>query len=484
MFSYQTINRSERRRLNYLLVLVALIAFASCRKKDAASELSLSPSEALVPAAGGTIEVTVTSTTSWTVDNSSDWCSVVSLGNNGHKLVLGIQQNNDTSERTAIITVTAGSTVKEVKIRQSGNVITYSIPPDQTGMRNISSIDLAKEMKIGWNVGNSLEAIGGETAGGNPMITQRLIDAVKQAGFNAVRIPVAWSRFTDASSFKIDTNWMARVEEVVNYVLKDNMYAIVNIHWDGGWMQPTYAKQDYVNNRLAAMWRQIAVRFRNYDDHLLFAGTNEVMVEGDYNTPKTEYYTVQNSFNQTFVSTVRSTGGRNVYRNLIVQGFNTNITYTAGFNIFKMPLDVNQKKLMVEVHYYEPYDFTLNGNSTITQWGKTATDPSKTEKGGDQSYADEKFGEMKTKFVDNGYPVILGEYGAIARLNLGSSAANAEHAGYREYYIRYITRSAINNGLIPFYWDNGFTGDKGMGLFDRASGAVAYPEIINAITGK
>jgi endoglucanase len=355
-----------------------------------------------------------------------------------------------------------------------------SIAPDQTGMRNLSSVNLAKEMGLGWNIGNSLEAIGGETAWGNPIITQRLIDSIKSAGFNSVRIPVAWSRFSNATSFKIDTSWMGRVEEVVNYVLKNNMYAIINIHWDGGWMQPTYAKQEYVNKRLSAMWRQIAVRFRNYNDRLLFAGTNEVMVDGDYGTPKPEYYTVQNSFNQTFVSTVRSTGGRNAYRHLVIQGFNTNIDHTVNF--FKPPVDVIANRLMVEVHYYDPYNFTLNENTSITQWGKNARDPSKTETWANESYADGQFQKMKSSFIDKGYAVILGEYAAIARLSLGNAVANSEYAGYRKYYIQYITKSAVDHGLIPFYWDNGSTGDKGTGIFDRSTGAAAYRDIIEAIT--
>ncbi|MEI8631952.1 cellulase family glycosylhydrolase [Vibrio sp. PP-XX7] len=96
--------------------------------------------------------------------------------------------------------------------------------------------------------------------------------------------------------FVIKDSWMDRVEEVVNYALKDDLYVILNIHWDGGWMQPTNAKQEYVNNRLAIMWKQIATRFRDYDHRVLFAGTNEVMVDGDYGTPTYEYYTVQNSF--------------------------------------------------------------------------------------------------------------------------------------------------------------------------------------------
>ena len=117
-----------------------------------------------------------------------------------------------------------------------------SIAPDSSGMGTLTSVELSQKMIPGWNVGNRLDAIRGETAWGNPLIAQQLIDSVKAAGFHSVRIPIAWSsHFTDTSTYAIDTTWMARVEQVVNYVLKDSMYAIINEHWDGGWQQPTYA---------------------------------------------------------------------------------------------------------------------------------------------------------------------------------------------------------------------------------------------------
>jgi endoglucanase len=353
-----------------------------------------------------------------------------------------------------------------------------SIAPDHSGISNLNSVEFCKPMAPGWNSGNSLEAIGGETAWGNPKISQQLIDSVKAAGFNAIRIPVAWSRFTD-TLFTIDTTWLNRVEEVVNYVLKDSMYAIINEHWDGGWQQPTHADSIYANHRLAVMWKQIAIHFRNYNDHLLFAGTNEVMVTNNYNTPTKEYYTVQNSFNQTFVTTVRSTGGRNFYRYLLVQGFNTNIDYTVNF--FTKPLDVTPGRVIVEVHYYDPYDFTINSSSKITQWGKNATDPSRTETWANEAYTDGQFQKMKVNFIDKGYAVILGEYGAMARLNLGSSKLNSEYAGYRRYYMQYITGSMFKHGSIPFYWDNGGIDNFGMGIFNRSSGNQAYPDIIETI---
>jgi len=360
-----------------------------------------------------------------------------------------------------------------------------SIPPDSTDMRSITSVELSKEMIPGWNVGNSLEAINGytklpdETAWGNPLISQQLMDSIKAAGFNAVRIPVAWSRFAVDSTFTIEQAWLERVEEVLWYILVNDMYAIINEHWDNGWVQPTYSDSAYVKKRLAAMWKQIAIYFRDYDDHLLFAGTNEVHVENNWGAPTKENYTVQNMYNQVFVNTVRATGGRNYYRHLVVQGYVTNIDHTM--NYFVIPKDVVPNRLVVEVHYYDPYNFTLNETSTITQWGMYATNSSKTETWANESYADNQFNRMKTKFIDKGYAVILGEYGAISRLNLGSEALNAEHAWYRRYYTNYITYSLVRHGLVPFYWDNGYSGDHGFAIFNRSDGSVLDPDILSAI---
>jgi len=337
----------------------------------------------------------------------------------------------------------------------------------------VTSVELTRLMGIGWNVGNSLDAIGGETNWGNPLITQQLINSVKAAGFKTIRLPVAWSKFSDESNFVIQSAWMDRVEQVVNYALNADMYVVMNIHWDGGWMQPTNAQQAYVNNRLKIMWTQIATRFGNYDDRLLFAGTNEVMVDGDYGTPTVEYYTVQNSFNQTFVTAVRATGGKNATRHLVVQGFNTNIDHTVNFA--KIPTDTVSNRLMMEVHYYDPYNFTLNTSSNITQWGSIATNPSVTETWANESYTDAQFQKMKVNFVDKGIGVILGEYGVVSRTNV------ADHEIYRNYWNEYITKSAYTHGLVPVYWDNGFGGNGGMALFDRASGAQLYPNLIQAI---
>lgn len=477
------------KRLNYgiLFICITLIGFVSCSNNDPETvasqdvEFAVTPNSLKFNATGGNGILNINSDAEWSVSNDAEWLTLSQQSaQQSSKITLTVLANEDTLQRTATLMVEAEEKSQEIQILQKGaepapleNEIVYAIPPDNSGMRDLSSVAIAQEMIIGWNLGNSLDAIGGETAWGNPEVNKRLIDSVKAAGFNAVRIPVAWSKFSDESTFTIKDSWMNRVEEVVNYVLDNDMYAIVNIHWDNGWMQPTYEQEEYVNERLAAMWEQIATHFRDYDDHLLFAGTNEVMVEGDYGTPTEEYYTVQNGFNQTFVNTVRATGGRNVYRYLVVQGFNTNIDHAVNFAT--IPEDVVENRLMIEVHYYDPYNFSLNENSELIQWGKHATDPSLTEAWADESYADAQFQKMKTNFIDQGVGVILGEYGAISRTEIEG------HEAYRKYYIEYITQSAAAHGLVPFYWDNGYIGNYGFGLFDRTTGEQVYPEIIDAI---
>jgi endoglucanase len=354
-------------------------------------------------------------------------------------------------------------------------------------MRNITSLQLSKEMSPGWNLGNSLEAIDtstpyvwgstnfNEQVWGNPKVTQALMDAVKAAGFKTVRIPASWKEYADADD-NISPQWMARVKEVVGYARSAGLYAIVNIHWDGGWMQPTYAQQATANARLTKFWTQIANALNDVDDHLLFAGTNEVMVDGNYNAPTAEYCTVQNSFNQTFVSAVRATGGNNATRHLVVQAFNTGINWAPTCNA-TLPSETAASRLFIEVHYYDPFDFTINDGSDIWQWGSIATDPAATETWANEPYVDTQFQKMKTAFADKGVPVLLGEYGAMLRTEHDPTGT------YRTYWDRVITKSAVQHGLVPVYWDNGYSANHQMGLFDRASGAQAFPDVIAAIVG-
>lgn len=354
-----------------------------------------------------------------------------------------------------------------------------------TAMRNVTSLQLSKEMSPGWNLGNSLEAFNGnqpyvwgsanfsEQAWGNPKVTQALMNAVKAAGFKSVRIPAAWKHYADADD-NISPQWMARVKEVVDYSRGAGLYVVLNVHWDGGWMQPTYARQAAANARLAKFWTQIANAFKDHDDFLLFAGTNEVMVDGDYSPPTAEYCAVQKGFNQVFVDAVRATGGNNAKRHLVVQAFNTNIDHALTCNA-TLPTDAVASRLFMEVHYYDPFNFTINEKSSIWQWGAIATDPAATETWANESYTDAQFRKMKTAFVDKGVPVLVGEYAAILRSEVDPSGT------YRTYWDQAITKSAVRHGLVPVYWDNGYLTNRQMGLFDRASGAQGFPDVISAI---
>jgi len=331
---------------------------------------------------------------------------------------------------------------------------------------------VAGQINAGWNIGNSLEATGGETAWGNPLITQQLVSSIKAAGFNAVRIPCAWDGHADQTTLQIDPVWMARVKQVVDFAIGNGMYVVLNEHWDGGWLEdhPVFASQTAVNVKQRAYWTQIANQFKTYDQHLLFAGTNEV--HADFGTPTAENITVQQSYNQTFVDAVRATGGNNASRTLVVQTYNTNMQH--GLNFFSPPTDSAAGRLIVETHYYDPYDFTLNPTGSCLFWGA----PFPTQSActwAYESYVTDLFSQVRAKWVDQGIPVIIGEYGVATRANLSLDA--------RQYWLEFINRTAAANGLKTFYWDNGVSPSQngGFALVDRNTAAVVDANALQSV---
>ncbi|WP_321439108.1 cellulase family glycosylhydrolase [uncultured Bacteroides sp.] len=484
------------------LVLMLLMVLFSCSK----SETEINPElvltkEALTLAKGsGTTLLAIQSNVPWTASSSQSWCtSTPSSGEAGEKQInVSVTENTTNDKRDAIITITAGSLSKQVKVIQAGKDMT--IPADKTGMES-DALVLARKMYLGWNLGNALECTGsaitgsassGETDWGNAIVTKVMIDAVKVAGFNAVRIPCAWNRYLEnTTNYKIKDFWLARVKQVVDYCVSNDMYAILNIHWDGGWLDnnPTLAKQTEVTKKEKALWEQIAVYFRNYDEHLLFAGTNEVNMGDAGGTPTQDNYNVQMSYNQTFVDAVRSTGGKNAYRNLIIQAFCTNIDQAVSY--LKVSTDKVQNRLMVEVHYYDPWQFC--GMEKDETWGKyaalwgadykqyaTGSLAGRAATWGEEEYVRAQFAKMKTNFVDKGYPVILGEYSPTRRLSFTGDALTY-HLDSRAYYLKYETEQAKNYGIVPFYWDNGGTGDKGCGIFNRSTTEVVDTKALNGL---
>jgi len=342
--------------------------------------------------------------------------------------------------------------------------LTVTASPEPLSVKNA-----LQKLSPGMNLGNTLEAIPKATSWGNPPPTDAFFKAVRAAGFNSIRIPVAYSQYLD-DNLRVKPEWISHVTDVVRKANRAGLYVLINIHWDGGWIEPTYAKRDAVNAKFARLWTQIATNFKEFDDRLLFAGTNEVHVEGKYDSPTPENAEVQNGFNQLFVKTVRATGGKNKTRFLVVQTYNTNIDDGCKFNA-KVPVDSAKGRLMVEVHYYSPYHFTLDEKSDIWQWGAKATDPKVTDTWGNEDYVDSQFQSVKETFVNKGVPVILGEYG------VGLKPKYPGMRPFRNEWNRYVTNSAYRHGVVPMYWDIGLPG----GLFNRTTGAQQDPDLIKLL---
>ncbi|MBL6449657.1 cellulase family glycosylhydrolase [Fulvivirga sp. 29W222] len=337
---------------------------------------------------------------------------------------------------------------------------------------------VAANMKVGWNLGNTLEAIGGETNWGNPQANQQLMNGVKAAGFNTVRLPISWDQYADPNTHQIDAAWMSRVKQVVDYCINSNLYVIINIHWDNGWLENnvTTAQQQVVNEKQQAYWTQIANNFKNYDEHLLFASANEPDAEN-----ATEM-SVLLSYHQTFVNAVRATGGNNSSRTLIVQGPRTDIGMTNDL-MNTLPADQISNRMMVEVHYYDPYQFCLmsedaSWGNMFYYWGNgyhSTVNTSRNADWGEESHVDERFALMKSKFIDNGIPVIIGEFSATRRSGIPEESL---HLASRRYYHKYVVQSAVSHGIIPVYWDHGGIESA---LFDRSTGNVVDQGNVDAI---
>ena len=356
----------------------------------------------------------------------------------------------------------------------------------------LDQTQITEAMGLGWNLGNQLEASSGglpsETCWGNPEITKELIDTVKAQGFKTVRIPVSYlDMIGDGPDYKIDTDWLDRVQEVVDYVVDNDMFAIVNMHGDGyytvdhSWLlcAEDDDKQTEIKDKYGKVWTQIADRFKDYDQHLIFESMNEEF-DNTYGKPNATGYENINAYNQIFVDTVRKTGSKNEKRWLLIPGWNTNIEYTAGNYGFVIPTDSGCKadgnRLMISVHYYDPYNFTLDENMATakTQWGKYAVE--NYDNWGQEDYVDSTMKKLNDAFVSKGYPVIIGEMGV----------QNKEHVsdtfgGFRCYWMEYVVKAAKDNGCIPVYWDNGWNGDKGFGVINRSTREITQPDLIAAM---
>ena len=353
----------------------------------------------------------------------------------------------------------------------------------------LDQTQITEAMGLGWNLGNQLEASSGglpsETCWGNPEITKELIDTVKAQGFKTVRIPVSYlDMIGDGPDYKIDTDWLDRVQEVVDYVVNNDMFAIVNMHGDGyytvdhSWLlcAEDDDKQTEIKDKYGKVWTQIADRFKDYDQHLIFESMNEEF-NNDYGKPDEKAYDNINAYNQIFVDSVRATGSNNEKRWLLLPGWNTNIDYTAGDDYnFKIPTDngckADGKRIMISVHYYDPFNFTIDENKTAkTQWGKYAV--KNYDNWGQEDYVDSQMALLNEKFVSQGYPVVIGEFGAQDK-----TEKFADYNEFRRYWAEYLIKAAKKNGVVCVYWDNGYNGNKGFGIINRFDYTITQPDLI------
>lgn len=339
---------------------------------------------------------------------------------------------------------------------------TTSQPTDKSSVATPaagSSVAVAKAMGQGWNLGNTMEAVADwlgsgatakdyEKAWGQPTTTKKMITEVKKAGFDSVRVPVAWSNMMSTDGkYTISDSYFKRVDEIVGYVLENDMYCIINIHWDGGWWEDFGSSNEKTRNeamkKYKAMWTQIADHYKNYSDKLIFESANEELGDKTKGSSSLdESYKRVNNINQTFVDLVRKSGGKNKDRYLLIAGYNTDIDRTADAR-FKMPSDTSKGKLLVSVHYYTPSTFCIADNEGNSwgykdSWG-TASDITAMEN---------DFKKMK-KFTDAGYGVIIGEYG-VTQKKSGSSWVTKKGT---DLFFKTVNDLAEKYGYCAMLWD-------------------------------
>ena len=351
--------------------------------------------------------------------------------------------------------------------------------------------EIFPKMGLGYNIGNTMEVPGNPTAWGNPFPDAAYVKAIKDAGFNTVRIPCAWN--SHSSNGTINAGWLDSVKTVVDLVINNGMYAILNSHWDEGWLEDHvfdgegYDKTGLVNSSAAAVaakqesyWKQIATKFAEYDEHLIFASANEPGVNDPWNGGAdngqwafdSKRMAVLKQFHEACIKAVRSTGGNNATRIVVVQSPRTEID-KAPLLSEQYPTDpAGDGYTMAEVHFY-PYQFSLM-TSGDEDWGKMfyywedktpGNDAAHTCSGsalGSKTSIDNLFSGLKTRFFDKGIPVVIGEMGAVKRLDALSGDNLKKHLEARAAWYGYTVAAAKKNGLVPCVWD---TGDEGNGNF-------------------
>ncbi|MDR2541970.1 MAG: glycoside hydrolase family 5 protein [Treponema sp.] len=356
----------------------------------------------------------------------------------------------------------------------------------------MSAVELVKDMGLAVNIGNTLDSLNltgvtAETAWGNPSIGLPYIRYLKSLGYNTIRLPVSWADYIDPDNYFIDGPRIRRVETVVNWILQEGMYCILNTHHDASpnigdksWIEKAALspqQEMQVKAKFAALWRQITLRFLNASEKLVFEGMNEPQFDNIWNRfsnvgDKTNAYRLLNELNQLFVDTVRTYSLGSKYQNnryLLVSGYWTDIDLTMD-PLFKMPTDTMDDRLIISVHYYTPWDFA--GGNTNT-WGT----------GPNHTVLNNQFNKLKTHFIDKGIPVILGEYSVNLDNfnNQGVSTGPKDSASRREWLLA-VTQKCLDLGICPVLWETGMrANNRGMADIRRTTPFTISADLRNVL---
>ena len=431
---------------------------------------------------GGEKTFTVTSSGQFSVVPGEKWLTAKKGARSGDKTVVTVTatKNYALEARQTKITITSGDQKRYVEVSQKS--ATEAPSGDITK-------DYAARLGIGWNLGNHFDAynngVSGETAWGNPKATQATMNKVKAAGFSTVRIPVTWMGHIGAApDYKIDEKWLNRVAEVVGYAETAGLNAIVNMHHDGAdsknWLDIKTAAKDpavhqQILDQVSAMWRQIADKFKDKGDFLIFESFNEIHDGGwgwgENRNDGGKQYQCLNEWNQAFVDAVRASGGENADRILGIPAYCTNVDIAV--QTFKMPEDVVEGRLIMAVHCYDPYDYTLP--ATKSEWGHTA-DESKKVSGNNEADLKRVFEKIYNNFIKKGIPVYMGEFGCVNR-------ATAREQAFQQYYLKYYAKLAKTYFVPSIIWDNGAkgAGNEKHAFIDHGTGEYCSPEAKAAI---
>lgn len=375
-------------------------------------------------------------------------------------------------------------------ISNDNGIIIPELSMEQSSIPDSQALEFVKSMKTGWNLGNTLDAHSGsgnaglasETSWGNPETTKEMIAEVKKAGFETIRIPVTWHNHLEwtegGSNFTVSGDWLDRVQEVVDYAMDNDMYVIINIHHDTDqeFYYPDSAHYEQSENYIVTIWETVAERFKDYDEHLIFESMNEPRLVGssyEWNFQESAQECKDsadciNKLNQAFVDVVRKSGGNNSQRYLMVPGYSASLAGVTT-DLYQLPSDSAENKLIVSTHAYTPYSFALQ-----PQGEGGSTDKFSIEGGTGKAEIDSLMNALYQKFVSKGIPVVMGEYGARNKNNNLQDRVN--------FYAYYIA-AARARGISCCVWDNGaFAGNGEMfGVLIRQKCVWAYPEVVEAI---